>query len=64
MFFPYVDDETRKILHTAMVEAKDLDEFSDLLCSKALSEDTPVLVQYLNFYFAIFLLDTHLLFYG
>lgn len=55
LFFPYVDDETRGILNSIMVEANDFDEFSELLCTKVLTTDTPTLTQYLNFYYMMML---------
>ncbi|MFW9907598.1 MAG: hypothetical protein ACFFEF_03410 [Candidatus Thorarchaeota archaeon] len=54
VFFPYVDGETRRILNSLMVEANDFNDFSEALFERVVSEDTPVLTQYLNFYFLLF----------
>ncbi|MCK5150338.1 MAG: tetratricopeptide repeat protein [Candidatus Thorarchaeota archaeon] len=61
LFFPYIDDETRKILHNTMIEASDFSDFSERLCTIVLTTNTPILTQYLNFYFVVILAEQKLL---
>jgi len=45
--FPHVDEETRNILQSAMVEAKDLTDFSNILCDKVCHEsDNPLTIYF------------------
>jgi tetratricopeptide (TPR) repeat protein len=50
--FPYVDEETKKTLQLVMDEAKDYNDFAELLCNKTISEDVPELVTYYAYYHA------------
>jgi tetratricopeptide (TPR) repeat protein len=50
--YPHVDEETRSILQEVMVEAKDYNNFAELLCDKAISEPVPELLTYFAYFHA------------
>jgi len=50
--FPYIDPETRDILQAAMDEAKDYDDFAEILCNKACVESFNPLTIYFAYFFA------------
>ncbi|MHA2026068.1 MAG: tetratricopeptide repeat protein [Candidatus Thorarchaeota archaeon] len=50
--FPHVDEETRRILQSVMDEAKDYNDFAELLCDKTITEPTPELTTYFAYFHA------------
>jgi len=50
--FPYVDEDTRSILQSVMVEAKDYNDFAERLCERALGGDVQVLLTYFAYFHA------------
>ncbi|MGD9396457.1 MAG: hypothetical protein PVJ05_08530, partial [Candidatus Thorarchaeota archaeon] len=50
--FPHVDDETRSVLQSVMDEAKDYNDFAELLCDKTIRESVPELLTYFAYYHA------------
>lgn len=59
--YPYVDEKTREILQSVMPEAENFADFTKRLCDRVCTDDTPMLTQYLAFYFADVLFDFRLL---
>jgi tetratricopeptide (TPR) repeat protein len=51
--YPHVDDNTREVLESVMMEAENFADFTERLCTMVCTEETPILTQYLAFYFAI-----------
>ncbi len=58
--YPHVDEETREILQSVVPEAENFADFTERLCVKVCTENTPMLTQYLVFYFAFLLRDNGL----
>ncbi|MFW9954091.1 MAG: hypothetical protein ACFFD3_06030 [Candidatus Thorarchaeota archaeon] len=50
--FPHVDEETRNILQSIMDEAKDLDDFAEILCNRACVESFTPLAIYFAYFFS------------
>jgi tetratricopeptide (TPR) repeat protein len=50
--FPHVDEETKRILQMVMDEAKDYNDFAELLCNKTINETGPELLTYFAYYHA------------
>ncbi|MFX1367639.1 MAG: hypothetical protein ACFFAY_03470 [Promethearchaeota archaeon] len=60
MCFPHVDDETRDILQSVMDEAESFADFTERLCNLVLSKPTPMLTQYLAYFFPFHISDYNL----
>ncbi|MHA1903795.1 MAG: hypothetical protein ACW992_01310 [Candidatus Thorarchaeota archaeon] len=52
MCFPHVDDETRNALKSVMKDAENYTDFSKRLCERVCSETSPILLEYLAFFFS------------
>jgi tetratricopeptide (TPR) repeat protein len=50
--FPHVDEETRSVLQAVMDEAKDYNEFAELLCERVSSQSSPILLNYFAYFHA------------
>jgi tetratricopeptide (TPR) repeat protein len=50
--FPYVDVDTRSVLHSFMERAKDYDHFAEQLCERVLTEEVPDLLVYFTYFHA------------
>ena len=56
-YFPFIEDEIKKVLETIMTEASDYYDFVQKLCDFVLNNDSPVMVVYFAIHHSILSLD-------
>jgi tetratricopeptide (TPR) repeat protein len=60
MCFPYVDEETKRVLKAAMDEAENYADFTERLCERVCKHPSPPLLEYFSLFFAFHISDYRL----